>query len=103
MSNSATVQAPPELHRTNISESKITANQWKSFIGAFGGWALDGFNVGIFGLVMAPAMTELLPKSGYQVDAATVGYFGHLGVAIFLTGCGCSFLCGSLTDRLVRL
>jgi len=101
MQNSATVQTPgPDP--TYVSQS-ITANQWKSFIGAFGGWALDGFNVGIFGLVMAPAMRELLPKSGYQVNAATVGYFGQLGVAIFLAGWGCSFLWGPIADRVGRL
>lgn len=102
MPNSARVQAsvvgPPKF-----SEPKITSNQWKSFIGAFGGWALDGFNVGIFGLVMAPAMTELLPKSGYPVNAATVGYFGQFGVAIFLAGWGCSFLWGPIADRVGRL
>jgi MFS family permease len=102
MSNSTTVQASAG-DPTNAIESKITANQWKSFIGAFGGWALDGFNVGIFGLVMAPAMAELLPKSGYQVNDATIGYFGQLGVAIFLAGWGCSFMWGPIADRVGRL
>src|ERR1700719_2546386 len=102
MLNSPAVQMPV-VDPTDSAGSRITPNQWKSFIGAFGGWALDGFNVGIFGLVMAPAMRELLPKSGYQVNAATVGYFGQLGVAIFLAGWGCSFLWGPIADRVGRL
>lgn len=83
--------------------STITPNQWKGFIGAFGGWTLDGFEVGIFGLVMASAMTELLPKSGYEVSTATIGYFGQLGVAVFLAGWGCAFVWGPIADRLGRV
>jgi MFS family permease len=84
-------------------EVRISANQWKGFIGAFGGWTLDGFNMSIFGLVLAPAMAELLPKSGYAVTPQTVGYFGQLGVAIFLAGWGCSFIWGPLADRAGRV
>ncbi|HVB34309.1 MAG TPA: MFS transporter [Patescibacteria group bacterium] len=82
---------------------RISANQWKGFIGAFGGWALDGFNQSIFGLVLAPAMTELLPKSGYPATPQMIGYFGQLGVAIFLAGWGCSFVWGPVADRKGRV
>lgn len=82
---------------------KISGNQWKGFIGAFGGWLLDGFEVSIFGLVMAPALTELLPNSGYEANTATLGYFGQLGVAIFLVGWGCSFVWGPIAERLGRV
>jgi MFS family permease len=89
--------------QTVTRESKVSADQWRAFIGAFGGWMLDGFNISIFGLVLAPAMAELLPKSGYSVTPQTVGYFGQLGVAIFLLGWGCSFVWGPLADRLGRV
>ena len=85
------------------AETRISANQWKGFIGAFGGWALDGFNQSIFGLVLAPAMTELLPKSGYPATPQMIGYFGQLGVAIFLAGWGCSFVWGPVADRKGRV
>jgi MFS family permease len=84
-------------------EREISATQWKSFAGAFGGWMLDGFDLSIFGLVLLPAMTELLPRSGYEVNTATIGFFGQLQVAIFLAGWGCSFIWGPIADRLGRV
>lgn len=87
----------------SIGGRAISGQQWRAFIGAFGGWALDGFDLSIFGLVLAPAMTELLPKSGYEVNTATIGFFGELGVAIFLAGWGCSFIWGPIADRLGRV
>lgn len=75
----------------------------RGFFGAFGGWTLDGFDQSIFGLVLAPAMMELLPKSGYATDVGTIGYFGQLNVAIFLLGWGCSFVWGPIADRTGRI
>lgn len=96
MSNQAQMAA-------DLAKTKVTSDQWKGFIGAFGGWMLDGFNASIFGLVLLPAMTELLPKSGYAVNPQTIGYFGELGVAIFLAGWGCSFIWGPIADRFGRV
>lgn len=81
----------------------ITRSQLKGFFGAFGGWTLDGFDQGIFGLILAPAMIELLPKSGYAVNTGTIGFFGQLNVAIFLVGWGCSFVWGPIADRTGRV
>jgi MFS family permease len=81
----------------------VTKNQIRGFFGAFGGWTLDGFDQSIFGLVLAPAMIELLPKSGYAADVGTIGYFGQLNVAIFLLGWGCSFVWGPIADRTGRI
>lgn len=81
----------------------ITPDQRRSFTGAFGGWMLDGFDQSIFGLVLAPAMTELLPLSGYAADTGSIGYFGQLNVAIFLAGWGCSFIWGPIADRTGRV
>lgn len=85
------------------TKTRISGSQWKGFVGGFGGWALDGFNQSIFGLVLAPAMAELLPKSGYPATPQMIGYFGQLGVAIFLAGWGCSFLWGPIADRTGRV
>jgi MFS family permease len=84
-------------------DREISTKQWKSFIGALGGWTLDGFDLSIFGLVLLPAMTELLPKSGYEPNIANIGFFGQLQVAVFLAGWGCSFLWGPVADRIGRV
>jgi MFS family permease len=84
-------------------ESSISTQQWKTFAGALGGWMLDGFDLSIFGLVLLPAMTELLPKSGYVATAANIGFFGQMQVAIFLAGWGCSFVWGPIADRFGRV
>lgn len=81
----------------------VTPRQRKAFISAFGGWMLDGYNAGIFGLVLGPALTELLPRSGYSADTGNIAFFGELGVAMFLFGWGCSFLWGPIADRFGRV
>lgn len=81
----------------------VTPRQRKAFISAFGGWLLDGYNAGLFGLVLSPALTELLPRSGYTADAGNIAFFGELGVAMFLFGWGCSFLWGPVADRFGRV
>ena len=93
---------PPKL-KLSATNSTISATPGKNFVGAFGGWTLDGFNAGIFGLVLAPAMGELLLRSGHEVTAATIVYYGQLGVAIFLLGWGCAFVWGPIADRFGRL
>ena len=102
-SENAPLSGSSSVTPQNTVNKKITSNQWKGFIGALGGWTLDGFNMSIFGLVLAPAMTELLPKSGYAANSQNIGYFGQLGVAIFLIGWGCSFVWGPVADRLGRV
>ncbi|MBO0876676.1 MAG: MFS transporter, partial [Pseudonocardia sp.] len=83
--------------------SAVTPRQRKAFISAFGGWTLDGYNAGIFGLVLSPALSELLPRSGYAPNAGNVAFFGELGVALFLFGWGCSILWGPIADRFGRV
>lgn len=82
---------------------RVSPRQRKAFISAFGGWLLDGYNAGLFGLVLTPALTELLPESGYEADAANIAFFGELGVAMFLFGWGCSILWGPVADRFGRV
>ena len=44
--------------------TRLTKPQRLAFWGSFGGWAMDGFNWTVFGLVLAPTMVALLPLAG---------------------------------------
>jgi MFS family permease len=57
---------------------------------------MDSF---IFALVLAPALTELLPKSGLAGSPANVALIGSVLFAVFLAGWGCSLLWGPIADR----
>ncbi|HEX3785408.1 MAG TPA: MFS transporter [Pseudonocardiaceae bacterium] len=82
--------------------TKLTSAGRNAFWSSFGGWAMDGYNWTIFGLVLAPAMARLLPASGYADSTDNVGYFGQISSAIFLLGWGCSFIWGPIADRFGR-
>jgi MFS family permease len=60
---------------------------------------MDSF---IYALVLAPALTELLPKSGYAATPGNIGLAGSILFALFLTGWGLSFIWGPLADRFGR-
>ena len=51
------------------TSTKLNSNQIKGFWAAWGGWTLDGMDAFIYALVLVPALTELLPRSGIAVDA----------------------------------
>ena len=70
---------------------------------AWGGWALDGMDASIYALVLAPALTELLPQSGIAVSQGTVGYYGSILQAMFLLGWGLSMVWGPISDRIGRV
>jgi MFS family permease len=82
--------------------TKLTGSQIVGFWGAWTGWTLDGMDSFIYALVLAPALTELLPKSGIANTTANVGYAGSVLFALFLLGWGMSFLWGPLADRFGR-
>lgn len=82
--------------------TRLAGAQKAAFWGSFGGWAMDGYNWTIFGLVLAPAMATLLPASGYADTPADVGWFGQISAAIFLAGWGFSFIWGPIADRFGR-
>jgi hypothetical protein len=44
--------------------TKLSRQQITGFWGAWAGWTLDGMDSVIYALVLSPALTELLPKSG---------------------------------------
>ncbi len=94
MQASASVAAPT---RTPLNKSQITG-----FWAAWGGWTLDGMDSFIYALVLAPALTELLPKSGIEATPGMVGFAGSVLFAVFLVGWGISFIWGPLADRFGR-
>jgi MFS family permease len=70
---------------------------------AWGGWALDGMDASIYALVLVPALTELLPNSGVEVNQGSVGYYGSILQAMFLLGWGLSMVWGPISDRVGRV
>jgi MFS family permease len=56
----------------------------------------------IYALVLSPALTELLPRSGIASTAHNVAFAGSILFALFLVGWGLSFLWGPLADRFGR-
>jgi MFS family permease len=85
------------------SAMTLTSNQKRGFLAAWGGWALDGMDASIYALVLAPTLTELLPRSGIAVSQGTVGYYGSILQAMFLLGWGLSMIWGPISDRIGRV
>ncbi len=93
--------AKPEVTRVR-THTKLNRQQILGFWSAWAGWTLDGMDSVIYALVLAPALTELLPKSGYRATPGNIGLAGSILFALFLVGWGLSFLWGPLADRLGR-
>jgi MFS family permease len=81
----------------------LTRNQVRGFWAAWGGWTLDGMDSFIFALVLTPALSELLPRSGRPATAANVGFYGGVLFALFLIGWGLSMVWGPIADRFGRV
>jgi MFS family permease len=94
LGTSASVARPA---RTPLNRQQIVG-----FWGAWFGWTLDGMDSFIYALVLAPALTELLPRSGYAATPANIGLAGSILFATFLVGWGLSFIWGPLADRFGR-
>ena len=84
-------------NHTRLSRQQITG-----FWGAWAGWTLDGMDSVIYALVLTPALTELLPKSGFKATSANVGFAGSILFALFLVGWGLSFIWGPIADMFGR-
>jgi MFS family permease len=82
--------------------TKLSRQQITGFWGAWAGWTLDGMDSVIYALVLSPALTELLPKSGYKATPANVGFAGSILFALFLVGWGLSLVWGPISDRFGR-
>lgn len=96
MTERAALSLQPQLR------SKLTRPQIIGFWAAWTGWTLDGMDSFIYALVLSPALTELLPKSGMSNAPANVGVAGSILFALFLIGWGLSFLWGPIADRFGR-
>jgi MFS family permease len=83
--------------------TKLNSNQIKGFWAAWGGWTLDGMDAFIYALVLVPALTELLPKSGLPTTGGNIGYYGSVLQALFLLGWGLSMVWGPIADRFGRV
>jgi len=93
----AAIPLPAVGTRTRLNRSQITG-----FWAAWAGWTLDGMDSVIYALVLSPALTELLPKSGINATPSTVGFAGSVLFALFLVGWGLSVIWGPIADRFGR-
>ncbi|HEY4931911.1 MAG TPA: MFS transporter [Terriglobales bacterium] len=84
------------------THTKLNRQQITGFWGAWTGWTLDGMDSVIYALVLSPALTELLPKSGYKATPANVGFAGSTLFALFLVGWGLSLIWGPIADKFGR-
>src|SRR5216684_6160210 len=82
---------------------KLTRNQIRSFWAAWGGWSMDGMDSFIYSLVLVPALTELLPRSGIPATTANIGVYGGLFFALFMIGYGTALVWGPIADRFGRV
>ncbi len=92
-----TVELPRPTTYTKLNRQQITG-----FWGAWTGWTLDGMDSVIYALVLSPALTELLPKSGIKPTPANVGLAGSTLFALFLVGWGLSLIWGPIADKFGR-
>ena len=91
-----------ELGATRAARTPLTPGQVRGFLAAWSGWTLDGMDAFIYALVLSPALTELLPKSGMSAAPADVAFAGSVLFALFLVGWGLAFLWGPVADRFGR-
>ena len=93
--SATTLAGPPQ--RTALNRQQVVG-----FWAAWAGWTLDGMDSVIYALVLSPALTELLPKSGMESSLANIGRIGSIMFALFLIGWGLSFIWGPVADRFGR-
>ena len=94
--------ARPDVPAARRTRTPLNRQQIVGFWAAWSGWLLDGMDSVIYALVLAPALTELLPASGIVATPAHVGFAGSVLFAVFLAGWGVSFLWGPIADRFGR-
>src|SRR3979490_581852 len=64
---------------------------------------MDGMDSFIYSLVLVPALTELLPRSGIAATTANIGFYGGLFFALFMIGYGTALIWGPIADRFGRV
>jgi MFS family permease len=80
----------------------LTRQQIVGFWAAWFGWMLDGMDSVIYALVLGPALTELLPRSGIEATPRNIAFVGSLTFGLFLVGWGLSFIWGPIADKFGR-
>src|SRR5579863_10701186 len=102
-SDSRSVSAASQPSIVANPKPKLTPNQIRSFWAAWGGWSMDGMDSFIYSLVLVPALTELLPRSGIPATPGNVGYYGGVFFTLFLIGYGMALVWGPIADRFGRV
>ena len=94
-------ESQPQSESQPRPAARVALNraQIRGFWAAWSGWVLDGMDSFIFALVLAPALTELLPKSGMDGSPTHVVFAGSVLFAVFLAGWGTSMVWGPIADR----
>jgi MFS family permease len=87
---------------TTLLKPRLTSNQKRGFLAAWGGWMLDGMDSFIYALVLVPALRDVLPRSGIPPTNTNIGYYGSLLFALFLIGWGLALIWGPIADRFGR-
>ena len=85
------------------TKTPLNSAQKKGFLAAYAGWTLDGMDAFIYGLVLVPALRELLPASGIEATQVNIGFYGSVLFAMFLGGWGLSMFWGMIGDRIGRV
>jgi len=79
---------------------RLTGALWLGLIAAFLGWMFDGMEMGLYSLVIKPALYDLL----HTTKDADIGPYMSATVAMFLTGMAAGgLLFGRLGDRIGRV
>ena len=97
------VTAPATYTQPVRTKTPLTSAPKKGFIAAYAGWTLDGMDAFIYGLVLVPALRELLPASGIEATQVNIGIWGSILFAMFLGGWGLSMFWGMIGDRIGRV
>jgi MFS family permease len=97
------VTAPTTYTQPVRTKTPLTTQQKKGFLAAYAGWTLDGMDAFIYGLVLFPALRELLPASGIEPTGVNIGIWGSFLFAMFLAGWGLSMFWGMIGDRIGRV
>ncbi len=88
----------------SADNTPISRGQWMALAAAILGWLFDGFEMGLFPLVMKPALKDLLSQGGATVSDQLIGKWEGIMHAGFLIGAATGgVLFGWLGDRIGRV
>ena len=95
------------MDQSNVGTSRLgwlgefSRYQWSVFLIAWGGWALDATDFGLFSIVLRPALTELLGGQPTMAEIGKVGgYLSMVGLLGWALG---GFIFGIVADYIGRV